>query len=224
MTDQVKNDIIVVAREGYSVLLNIDGRTLDIDCHEAVNLSSMFTADVLERSSSLSTHLDDGNLVYCDKDIKLSKDTTAIKKITLLRPEKAQHIVSQYTQAERDVSRTNMELETRANITAETRKQIQDQVQVSKKEILQADQKFVNTIQTVNETTTVPKERQNAMTADELQMKVTMDIDPEEFTKKQADAKVAFDASDAKDEERAETEIIFQENNEENNNEENNKE
>lgn len=214
MSEQVKKDIIVVAREGYAVLLEVDGRMFDIDCHEAVNLSNMFSVDVLERCSSLSTHLKDGNLVLFEDGTELSKDATASVEIKPLREETTQHITSQYDQVERDVNRTNIELETRANITEETRKHIQEQVQASKKEILQPDEKLlkktIKAVQTTNEVASPPKERQNAMTVKELTMKVSMDISPEEFAKKQKASKNKLEAAEEADETRAEKEIAKQ--------------
>lgn len=212
MSDQVKSDVIVVAREGYTVLLEIGGRTFDIDCHEAINLSSIFPADVLERCSSLSTHLRLGNLVYFKEGTKLSEDVTATVEIKPLREETAQHITSQIDQAEKDVNRTNMELKTRADITEATRKHIQKQVQESKKEILDTDQKILKkTVQTVDEAVAPIAERKHAMTPKELTMKVTMDVSTEDFAKRQKALKVEHDAADEADEARAENEINKQE-------------
>ena len=215
MSDKVKKDIIVVAREGYSVLLEVDERTFDIDCHEPVNLSNIFPEDTLKKCSSLSTHLKDGNLVLFKAGTKLSKDVTVSAEIKPLREEKVQHITAQYEQTERDVNRTNIELETRSNITEETRKHIQEQVQAGKKEILNTDKKFLQkTVQTTKEAITPPKARQNAMTVEELTMKVSMDVSPEEFTKKQAVSKENLEAAGDADEVRAEKEIAKQENTE----------
>lgn len=214
MSDQVKKDVVVVAREGYSVLLEIDGRMLDIDCHETINLSNIFPPEIIDRCASLSAHLKDGNLVLFEKGItKLSEDATASVEIAPLREETAEHITSQYDQAERDSDRTNIELETRANITDNTRKHIQEQVQAGKKKILQTDQKLMakaKVVQTANEVASQPKERQNAMTSDELTMKVSMDISPEAFAKKQAASKEKLEANEDADETRAEQEIAKQ--------------
>jgi len=206
--NQVKSDIIVTAREGYSVLLEIDGRMFDIDCHESINLSEIFSADILEKCSSLNTHLKDGNLITLKEVIKLSVDVTAAAEIKPLREETAQHITSQYDQAEKDVNRTNIELETRANITKNTREHIQERVQASKKDILATDQKIlVKTVQTTNNVDATPTERKNAMTAEELTLGVTMDISASEFADKQAKSKAKLDASEIADETRAQNEI-----------------
>lgn len=222
MSEQVKKDVIVVAREGYSVLLEIDNRIFDIDCHKAINLSNIFSEDVLEKCSSLSTHLKDGNLILFKEDIKLSKDVTASAVIKPLREETAEHITSQYDQAERDVKRTNMELETRANITEETRKHIQEQVQIGKEKILQTDRKLLmkKVNRTTNEVVDPPKNSQRAMTAEELTLNVSMDVSPEEFARTQAISKNKLAATENADEKRAEKEIAFQENNEEQKNNE----
>ena len=214
MVDQEKKDIIVVAREGYSALLEIDGRMFDINCHEAVNLSKIFPIDVLEKCSSLATHLENGNLVFFEQDTVLPEDTTASRKIKPLREGTAAHITLQYDQTERDANRTNMELETRANITEETRKHIQSQVQAGKEEILQTDKKFlktiVKTVQTADGVVSPAKERQDAMTPEELTMPVSMDVSPEVFAANQAASGAKRVAIEEKNEARAEKEIAKQ--------------
>ena len=213
MSEQEKKDIIVVAREGYSVLLEIDKQMFDINCHEAVNLSKMFPADVLERCSSLSTHLKDGNLVFFEEGTELLEDTTASVEIKPLRKETAEHITSQYDQTERDAHRTNMELETRANITEETRKLIQAQVQEGKEKILQTDKKLIRTVdmaQTADEVVSPTKERRDAMTSEELTMRVSMDVSPETFAEKQAAISARLEAAAEESETRAEKEIAKQ--------------
>lgn len=214
MSEQEKKDIIVVAREGYSVLLEIDKQMFDINCHKAVNLSKMFPVDVLERCSSLSAHLKEGNLILFEEGTELPKDVVASVKIKLLREETAEHITSQYDQTEKDASRTNMELETRANITEETRKLIQSQVQVGKEKILQTDKKLTKTIEmaqnTTDEVVSSTKDRQDAMTSEELTMKVSMDVSPEQFAAKQVAARASLEATAKENEARAEKEIAEQ--------------
>jgi hypothetical protein len=212
MSDQEQKDIIVVARTGYSVLLEVDGRMLSIDCYSPVNLSNIFSADILEKCSSLSAHLKDGNLIFFEDGVTgLSKDVTAPVKIKSLREETAQHILSQYDQAERDAKRTNIELETRANIEDNTRKYIQEQVQENKEAILRRDRKFlVKTAQTADDIDAFSAARQNAMTMEELSMKISMDVTQEEFVRKQVEAKEKIATGGTIDEERAEKEIAKQ--------------
>ena len=211
---QEKKDVIVVAREGYSVLLEINGRVFDINCHEAVNLSKIFPVDVLKRCSSLDAHLENGNLVFFEQGTKLSKDTTASIKIKPLREGTAEHITSQYDQTERDVNRTNIEMETRANITEDTREHIQAQVQAGKEKILQTDKKLlkktVKAVQTIGALVSSPKERQDVMTPEELTLKVSMDVSPEVFAKKQAASGAKLEATKEANETRAEKEIAKQ--------------
>lgn len=209
MSEQVKKDIIVVARKGYSVLLEVDGRMFDIDCYEPVNLSNIFPADILERCSSLSTHLKDGNLILFEEDTKLPQNAVAPAGIKPLREETAEHITAQYTQSERDSNRTNVELETRAGITDETREYIQDQVQANKTLILQKDKKLLSKINP-KDSDIQPKERQHAMTPEELTMKVSMDVNPDTFAQKQVESTEKLDASINADEDRAEEEIAKQ--------------
>ena len=223
MLEQEKKDIIVVAREGYSVLLEIDKQMFDINCHEAVNLSKMFSVDVLERCSSLAAHLKDGNLVFFGEGDDLSANVVAPVKIKPLREETAEHIMSQYDQAEKDASRVNMELETRANITAETRKHIQSQVQEGREKILQETKKLTKIIdmtQTTADGVVSPvKERQDAMTSKELMLKVSMDVSPETFAEKQAAISARLEAAAEESETRAEKEIAKQDANEQDANE-----
>ena len=42
------SDIIVVAREGYQALLNVGQNVLEINCYKAINLSKMFSEDILK--------------------------------------------------------------------------------------------------------------------------------------------------------------------------------
>lgn len=216
MSAQEKKDIVVIARKGYTVLLDVAGRTLDINSYNAVNLSNMFSADILEHCASLSAHLDAGNLIPFNGGIKLSEDTNTPAEVKPLRTETAQHITAQYDQTERDVNRTDMELETRANITDNTREHIQDQVQAGKEKILQTDRKFLKrqAVQTSNDTTNdntaTVKNKQKSMTVDELHMAVSMDIKPEEFAKRQAELKRKFDEDEEANEMRAEKEIARQ--------------
>lgn len=207
-----KKEVIVVAREGYSVLLDIEGQTFEIDCHVPINLGSMFPAEVLDRCASLSTHLRDGNLIYVDNDSRISDDVNAAPTINLLREETAQHITAQYTQSERDARRTNTELETRAKITQKTRDHIQEQVQRSKAQILNTDKKLSDkTVSATNDVDIMPKERKSAMTAGELTMKVSMDVDPASFEASQEAARVCREAAEDDDELLAKKEIAEQE-------------
>jgi len=208
-------DVIVVAQEGHQVLLDIDGRTLSIDCHESVNLSDMFLPEVIDRCSSLATSLKVGHLVKCSEDDKLTVDTVSPSTIQTLRPETASHIAAQYTQAERDVKRTNMEIQTRSNITAETRRLIEEQVQVSKDEIHRVDHKFSKkddaAAKVEREMDSVPMGRQDAMSVSELSMNVSMDVPADEFNERQQEAKLKLDAAEDADEARAGAEIAQQE-------------
>lgn len=213
MLEQEKKDIIVVAREGYSVLLEIDGRMFDINCHEAVNLSKIFSADVLEKCSSLDTHLKNGNLIFFEQGDTLPEGTTSVK-IEPLHERSAEHIISQYNQAERDAKRTNIEMETRANITEDTREYLQAQVQKSKEEILQTDKKLltktVKTTQTADGVVSPVKKRQDTMTPEELTMEVSMDVSPEVFAEKQAAFGAKRVATKEENEARAKEEIAKQ--------------
>lgn len=213
MVEQEKKDIIVVAREGYSALLEIEGRIFDINCHEEVNLSKIFSANVLEKCPSLETHLKNGNLIFFKQGDTLPKGTTSVK-IESLHERTAEHIISQYNQAERDVNRTNIEMETRANITEDTREYLREQVQKNKKKILQTDKKLltktVKTTQTADGVVSPVKKRQDKMTPEELTMIVSMDVSPEAFAEKQVASEAKRVATREENEARAEEEIAKQ--------------
>jgi len=212
MLDQEKKDLIVIARKGYAVLLQIDGKTYDIDSYTPVNLSNMYSAETLEKSQSLAAHLKAGNLVFFEKGTKLSKDPTAISKIKPLREERAEHITAQYDQAARDSNRTNIELETRANITKETSDYIQEQVKAERDALMNKRKEHIERVVSSMKTTeNKMAQRQNAMTPNELMMKVSMDVTPEKFAEKQAISKKNREQAEVADEVRAENEIAMQE-------------
>lgn len=204
--DQEKN-ITVVAREGSSVLLNIGTQTLNIDCHRPVNLSKMFSKDVLDCCVSLSTHLREGNLVYYKKGSKLPKDSNKVQ-IKSLRRVEAKHIEAQFEQSEKDANRTHIEMKTRTDITNETRKLIQDQVETNKKQLFQQNQKLVRKVkQTVDKIDTPMEQPKKATSPDGLLMKVSMDVSPEAFAEKMAAAKEKNEAVEQANEASAKAEI-----------------
>lgn len=202
-------EIIVVAKEGYSVLLNINGQTLDIDSYCPVNLSKIFSERVIEQSTSLAAHLREGHLIYYEgQELPENSNESSVNK---LRQSEAKHIEVQFKQAARDATRTHMELETRTDLNEATRKRIQEQVQKGKDEILQTDQQVEQAVHDVN----VPVESQTAMTPDELSLKVSMDVNPDTFKQKQETSKKLLDANEEAGETRAEQEIAKQESDEE---------
>ena len=208
-------DVIVVAQDGYSVLLDIDKDTLAINCHESVNLSNRYTAEVILKCSSLATHLKAGNLVRCTEDAEFSVDAAAPVTVPQLKLESASHILSQYDQASRDSTRTHTELETQANITAATRKNIQEQVNSSRLAIQATDNKFLNkrtaAAKVEAEMDVTPKMRETSMDSSELLLKVSMDISPEAFTEKQQQDRERLEAAEDANEAVAQKEIAKQE-------------
>ena len=203
--DQEKN-IVVVASEGSSVLLNIGTQTLDIDCHQPVNLSKMFPKDVLDCCASLSTHLREGNLVYYEKGSELPKDSNKVQ-IKPLRRVEAKHIGAQFEQSEKDANRTHIEIKTRTDITNETRKLIQGQVEANKKQLFQQNQKLVKKVKQTVDKIDTPMEQPKATSPDGLLMKVSMDVSPEAFAEKMIAAKEKNEAVEQANEASAEAEI-----------------
>jgi len=211
MPKRMKKDIVVIAQKGYSVLLKVDGKMLDIDCYTPVNLSNIFSVDVLEKCASLSTHLQDGNLIYFDEGTELLEDINAPVKIKPLKEEAAQHIIAHYDKVEKDSNQLDLGIKTNTDITDDTRECIQERVKISKEKILQPDKKFlkraVATVRTSDETGAPSADRQNAMTAKELTMKVSMDVSPETFKQKQHMLKKSLEDNTSVDEARAKQEI-----------------
>lgn len=206
MSEDQEKDIVVVAREGDSVLLNVGTQTLDINCYQPVNLSKMFPKDVLDCCASLSTHLREGNLIYYEKGSELPKDSNKVQIKPLQRVE-AKHIGAQFEQSEKDANRTHIEIKTRTDITGETRKLIQDQVETNKKQLFQQNQKLVKKVkQTVHEID-VPMKQPEVTTPNKLLMKVSMDVSPEAFAEKMAATKKEIDAAEQINEASAEAEI-----------------
>ncbi len=207
MSEHQEKSIVVVACKGSSVLLNIGTQTLDINCHQPVNLSKMFTKDVLDCCASLSTHLREGNLVYYEEGAELSKDSNKVQIKSLQRVE-AKHISAQFEQSEKDSNRTHIEIKTRTDITDETRKLIQDQVETNKKQLFQQNQKLVKKVKQTVDKIDTPIERPKATTPNESLMKVSMDVSPEAFAKKMAAAKEKKEAVEQANEANAEAEIV----------------
>ena len=205
MAEHQEKSIVVVACKGSSVLLNIGTQTLDIDCYQPINLSKMFPKDVLDRCASLSAHLREGNLVYYEEGSELPKDSNKVS-IKSLQQVEATHISAQFEQSERDTNRTHSEIKTRADITDETRKLIQDQVEANKKPLFQQNQKLVKKVkQTVHEID-APMEQPKATIPSKSLLKVSMDVSPEAFAKKMATAKEKIEATEQANETSADAE------------------
>ena len=201
-----KKDVIVVARRGYSALVNFGVQTLDIDCYNPVNLSDMFSEDVIKECTSLNSHLAAGNLIYYEEGQELPEDPNA-KYIKKLRQDAAKHLEAQYEQKEQGDT-ANMSLETITNVDKHMQDHIQEQVAKNREAIIQKDQAILKKGVITENVDSVPKERKTAMTEDELLMKVSMDVDPKDFVAKQQAQKIAMDRKESNEALRAEQETI----------------
>jgi len=192
MTEQVK-DIIVVARTGFQVLLNIGNDCLTIDAFNPINLSEMYDEDILRNCGSLIAHLRDKNLIYYDGQ-DLPKDPNS-KKIDALQQSAAQHIQAQFKQTSQDAAHPNMLLKTDSeNVNENGEKTLQEQVTKYREQVEQENQKIrdkkakkihINTTVDSSQESLDPISSGPGMNKNQLNMKVSMDVDPQIFIEKQ---------------------------------------
>ncbi len=222
MTEQVK-DIIVVARKGFQVLLNIGNDCLTIDAFTPVNLSEMYEEDTLRNCGSLAAHLRDKNLVYYNGQT-LPKDPNS-QKIDSLRQSRAQHIQAQFKQTAQDINHPNMQLKTDTENVDENsgEKTLQEQVTEYRTRIEQENQRIRDkkTKETHNSANNMVDDSQKSldptlsspgMSKEQLNMKVSMDVDPQTFIEKQRANRKQFDDREQEAEKKALDEIARLEN------------
>lgn len=69
-----ESPVIIVANPGYSVLLTIGGMTIPVDAFTPINLSNMFSLDVINASGALRDQLQNGYLKIHNEDEDLPAD------------------------------------------------------------------------------------------------------------------------------------------------------
>jgi hypothetical protein len=69
-----ESPVIIVANPGYSVLLTIGGMTIPVDAFTPINLSNMFSLDVINSSGALRDQLNSGFLKIHNEEEELPKD------------------------------------------------------------------------------------------------------------------------------------------------------
>jgi len=199
-----KSDVIVVAREGYQVLLNVGARNFLVSCYEPLNLSAYFTHDDLDKCASLRANLEDGNLVhYTGQKLPKNMNSPTIKPMEEVT---AQKLEASYTQ-EGETTSSHFRLKTEADISPELKKNIQDRVAKSREDILAVEEKMLAKRKEDNVVDGKPKERNTSLTKDELTLKVQMDVSPEEFKARQLDARKKRAEKDKATQERLNKEI-----------------
>ena len=209
-----EKDMIVVARDGYTVLLEIGGRTLDIDCHNPVNLSEIFSKEIIDNCDSLRVHLKQENLVLYEGQ-ELTEDPNSAK-VEALRESAVTKIETAYTQTP-DGDRSDMHLKTNTVIDENVKRELQRKINENKtdlqkrseersKRFLQGDVSK-STEDNVVDSNTKNKERQHSMSKQELNMKVQMDVNPNEFMSKQIAGRKSLDNEIQNDNLNAEKEI-----------------
>lgn len=177
-----EKSFIVVAKEGYNVLLDINNQTLMIDCHNAINLSEMFSPDVLKQCSGLQAHLRDGNLVEYDGR-ELSKDPNDAQ-ITKLNEIAEQQIKAQFSQHSGRDDAFNINIETSSDITDKVRKDIDERLEKNRDDIVKQDNKLLKHLvkdSDESESVSDPVFNDSHMTEKELHLNVTMDVDNNTF-------------------------------------------
>lgn len=203
--------VIVVAHEGYSVILNIGGDCLTIDAFTPVNLSEMYDDSLLRNCGSLQAHLREGNLVkYVGQQLPKNPNK---QKIDTLRQSTAQHIRAQYSQSARDTSHPTMQVETSAvNVNADSEKSLQDQVAESRRRVevravknrREASQRDATNADTDAPTPSLDPEKPSVTDAKKLgNLKVSMDVPVEDFVAKQQESRRRLEKHKRAAEERA---------------------
>jgi hypothetical protein len=207
---QEKN-IKVIAREGYNVLLDIHHQTLMIDCYNFVDLSAMFTQEILNECVSLQSHLREGNLVIYEGQ-ELTQDPNEFQ-ITKLAEVSEQQIKAQYSQKSGRADAFNVNVETVSDLSAKMIKNIDELVEKNRVEIIKQDNKILDhLISPSSPEESLPEGHQ--MTESELHLNVVMDVDNNTFEAVQEQGRIDIINKEDEDERAANNEINKQNNNE----------
>ena len=200
-----KKDVVVVARQGYNVILNVGAHNLTIDSFEPVNLSNLFSEEQLKNCASLKAHREDGNLLnYAGEPLPEDPHAVKIKPLVEVASTK---IEAEYTQKTQTAA-THMQVETEVEVDEAMKQNIQRRVKEGREEILAFDKKILKSHKTKESNVIDAGARPQkavAMTSEKLKMNVTMDVDLVEFKKRQRAAhKQLADKDKADDAEAAE--------------------
>lgn len=204
------SDVVVVARKGYQVLLNVGPQTLDIDCYVPINLSHMFSDSQLENCASLRAHLEDGNLVsFTGQSLPKDPRVVAIPKLQEATATKIETLYSQKPV----IART--QFSTDSDVDDEMCEDIQKRVIQGREEILDADKQLLKSRENVNIVESSSLSEQSRVVKTEApQMKVYMDVAPDTFVKKQHASHQRLVDQEVADDKRLNQEIAEIKNNE----------
>jgi hypothetical protein len=209
-TQEKVKDIVVVARNGYQVLLNVGPHNLTIDCYTPVNLSELFPEEQLQKSSSLRAHLSQGNLIFYSDGQELPKNLHEIS-IKPMREVEETKIETTYKQSQQTAA-AHVRIETTNDIDDDFRETLQEKVAANRETILNTDKKILdksaakdNVVSTSDIGT--PLSQRGEMSASELRRTVTMDIDPADFKARQMAARKRLQEQDKADDIRIRNEI-----------------
>jgi hypothetical protein len=188
--EKTQKQIVVVAAPGYNCIVNIGGRTLQIDAFTPTNLSELFDANTIKKCSSLTAHLAQGTLKYHeDSDILPEKqnDPTITSK-------RAFDTGSSLTATfEQKTVGTTQSTETTTNVTKEVLAETNRQISAGRKKATSDAQVAKQRIRAKYDGMSddrKPYGGNEFKTTDpkSLVRKVTTDVTPEEFNARQKQA------------------------------------
>ena len=185
----------VVAAPGYQVLLEISGRKIVVSAFNAVDLAEMFSEEDLNKCAGLIDSLNHGYLLeYTDQSLPSDPNEQYISE---LRFQAAQHIQTNYKQAGSNLDKRTQMVTSPDEMTDEFKQDLLDRVEKSKAEILNTAESLLDHVKNdaYVDIDREPKERGNPLTANELTMKVSMDIPVEKFVAKQEADAIALEES-----------------------------
>ena len=184
MKSNKEKSVTVIAKDGYNVLLDINKQTLMIDCYKPINLSEMFTQDILDQCTSLQSHLRDGNLVFYAGE-ELLEDANEVQ-ITKLNQIAEQQISAQFSQHSGRADAFNINIETVSDVSDKVRRDIDQRVEKNRDDIVKRDNTLLNrykeSVASVDKSAPDTVFGEGAhLNENQLHLKVTMDVDDNTF-------------------------------------------
>jgi len=189
MNSNQEKSVVVIAKKGYNVLLDIGKQTLMVDCYKSINLSEMFPQDVLEQCTSLQSHLRDGNLVfYAGEDLPEDPNNIQINKLNEIAE---QQLSVKFSQHSGRTDAFNINIETTSDISDDIRKKIDAGIDKNRNDIVKQDNKILQhsvtkSVESADKNDSPlgrdPVFGESAhLSEDQLHFKVTMDVDDNTF-------------------------------------------
>ena len=184
-----KEDFMIIAPEGAQTLLSMGSRTFLIDCYTPLNLSTTFTHEELANDAMLQANLQDGNVIrYTGQSLPKMPNSDGIP---ILKEESSIKLETNYTQ-KTETKVPNFRVKTSTDISPTIKKDIQTRVIENKQALSTVDKKVLKTSPKVKSNIVEASSRetiQKSIDPSKLIMEVKMDVDPEEFQKRQEDSR-----------------------------------